>query len=223
MKGSSLGLAFVLSGLTLLAACGESSSPENSDSCDDPVCCAPVEFDAARSRVYLVDGQLQLYLATKGEVYAPGQPPAAWENTGEFEAEVRSTATETTACDDWAETSGSGLNGQYCAASAAREVSCGEEVVFDVRLHSTFRNPDTGESLCDGAPFNIKVTWAAAVLCPQCPANSFPGQVCDHPPSLECSYSASGNSFCGPSIVRLPCRCEQRFDTGERAWTCWVC
>jgi hypothetical protein len=217
-------LVLVLGGLAnLLVACGETSSDSGAESCDDPVCCAPVDFAPERSRAYLVDGQLAMYLATTGEVYAPGQPFYAWSNTGQVEAEASSTVTETVLCDARTESARNGLNGQHCEVRTTEDVACGQEVVFELRFRSTHRDPDTDRSLCSAAPFTTRVTWTATVTCAECPSDPRHGVACDHPPSLSCSYTVVNDSFCGPAVTSLPCHCRSLSDTGERSWSCGVC
>jgi hypothetical protein len=205
-----------------LVGCGQTSSVADVESCDDPVCCAPVDFDPERSRAYLLGGQLALYLATTGEVYAPGQPFYAWSNTGQVEAEVSSALTKTALCDARTQSARNGLNGQHCAVSTTQGLSCGQEVTFDLGFRSTHRDPDTDQSICSAAPFTTRVTWTAAVTCAECPSSFGPREACDQPPSLSCSHRVVNDPFCG-TISSLPCNCSSVSETGERLWSCAVC
>jgi hypothetical protein len=209
----------VLGGLRLVLACGEDeSSPESESfirSCDDPVCCAQVELDVARSRAYLVDGQLELYLATRGKPDPPEAPPDLWEDSDQFEAVVR-TDTETTACLSHTDTSLSGLNGQHCRVLPASDVSCGQKITLELRLRTAVYDPGTGRTRCGAVPFT-KVPWTVTVTCPECPPEMMPDETCDHPISLECMYSTDV-----PSCSGLACICGLRSD-GARLWGCGSC
>jgi hypothetical protein len=207
--------------LALLAACGQTKSSGDTAICDDPVCCAPVEFDAARSRAYLGDGQLELFLATRGENFAPDGPPLRY-NIGQFDAEVSSSVTETSVCDAVTSTTAAGLNGQYCDVSTTSELSCGQEVSFEIWLRSTLRD-EANQSVCRDAPFSVRVSWTAVLACPGCPAAPFRGDACDHPRSMSCGHRVVDDPFCGPSITSLPCTCNRLSETGERTWMCAVC
>jgi hypothetical protein len=208
----------VLSGLRMVVACGDyQSSPERESftrSCDDPVCCAAVELDAARSRAYLVGEVLELYIATRGKPDAD-TPPDPRVDGDQFEAVVR-TETETTACLGYTDTSLSGLNGQHCQVRPTSEVSCGQELTLELRLRTDVYNPDTGRRRCGAVPFT-KVPWTVTVTCPECPREMLPDEACDHPSSLDCIYPTDM-----PACSSLACICGLR-PNGERLWGCGSC
>jgi hypothetical protein len=219
IKVSTLRGVAVLGGLRLMVACGDDESSPASErftrTCDDPVCCAQVQLDTARSRAYLVDGLLELYIATRGKPDPPDAPPELWEDSDQFEAVVR-TATETTACLSHTDTSLPGLNGQHCRVLPASELSCGQEITLELRLRTAVYDAGTGRTRCGAVPFT-SVPWTVTVTCPQCPPARLPDEGCDHPLSLECTYSTDI-----AACSEVGCVCGLRSD-GARLWACGSC
>jgi hypothetical protein len=169
-----------------------------------------------------VGDHLELYLATRGEVYAADQFPFVWADEGQVDVEASALGTASTICDGRTESSAAGVNGHHCSVPLTSDIACGQELTFELGFRSTRRAPESAESLCAAAPFSTRVVWKATVACPVCAPDFSPVGSCDHPPSQRCSYEAGGGPFCSPQIS-LPCRCAFNGVTGERQWSCAQC
>lgn len=213
-------VAFVLGSVSLwlVPACDESESSNEEAgfrfSCDDPACCTPVDFDAARSRAYLVDGQLMLFIAARGEPTPAGKTFEIGESRpGDFDARVK-TELEITYCGSASFFADSGDVAASCVARPSPGMACGQSADLELRLRQRVTDPITGLSRCGAAPFS-RVAWKVTPHCPECPTEMPSDQACDHPPFFACTY---------PRDCGIPeCGCGLRHDTGERVWQCTTC